>query len=99
VTITGSVENGSELMINGQGVQLDENGEFIHTIFLEDGKNKITFFAKSDAGVTSFRSVVIEKEIEEEVLDSKEGYIWPLAIVIVISIILIISIIVSMKKR
>lgn len=99
VTITGKIENGSEMTINGQGVQLDENGEFIHTIFLKDGKNKITFFAKSDAGVTSFRSVIIEKEIEEEVLDSKEGNIWPLAIVIVISIILIISIIVSMKKR
>ncbi len=99
VRVTGKIENGSELTINEQGVQLDENGEFIHTIFLEDGKNKITFFAKSDAGVTSFRSVVIEKEIEEEVLDSKEGNIWPLAIVIVISIILIISIIVSMKKR
>jgi hypothetical protein len=100
VVVSGSIENGSELTINGQGVQLDENGEFVHTIFLEDGKNKITFFAKSDAGVTSFRSVVIENEIEEEGLDSKEDNVWPLAIVIAISIIFIISIIiVSTKKR
>lgn len=100
VTITGSVENGSELTINGQGVQLDENGEFIHTIFLEDGKNKITFFAKSDAGVTSFRSVVIEKEIEKDASSIEKNIDWLLFMLIGVSaVVLALILIFFIKKR
>ena len=89
IIISGSIKNGSELTINEEEVMLNEEGEFAFPISLKQGENRITFLAKSDAGVTSFKSMIIKKEEQKQRVDSKFSNTEVLAIAVGISIVII----------
>ncbi len=72
-SIQGKVENGSYLMINQREVILDNNGEFEYDVELNEGKNRITLFAKSEAGVSSFRSIIIDYQREKA---TQKSNVW-----------------------
>jgi hypothetical protein len=90
VIINGRVENGSFLTINGQEVKLDQQGEFAYEVSLQEGENRITFFAKSDAGVSSFKSMILVKESKENKLSDKESNIVPILFATIASLVVIV---------
>ena len=59
VTLSGTVEPGTRVIVADQEVEVGESGEFSHPVPLERGANVIVVEAIDDAGNVAYRSQVI----------------------------------------
>ena len=59
VTLSGTVEPGTRVIVADEEVQVGESGEFSHSVPLKRGANVIVVEAIDDAGNVAYRSTVV----------------------------------------
>lgn len=102
VDIMGCVTGANELLINDVKVELDDSGEFCHTISLENKENIVTIEAVDILGNSAMNKMTIYKGIDTK--DSISGKPWyirylPLFSSILTSLLIIVLAFIFMRRE
>ncbi|MEA2020722.1 MAG: Ig-like domain-containing protein [Patescibacteria group bacterium] len=66
ITIKGMTEPDTKITINGQWVRVGEEGNFEHSLKLEEGDNQIEIIAENKAGNETKQEITVKYEAPEE---------------------------------
>jgi|GEM_PF-6544689 len=71
-TITGKTDPKATLIINGEKVRLEKNGDFRHVIILKSGENKIVLESRKGDNSKSISRVIV-RETQEPIATNTSG--------------------------
>ncbi len=101
ITITGKVDDAkAAILINGETVDVNDNGMFSHTVDLEGGENIINVEASNSVGKTSRTTLTIYKSGDEALVSDTSffGQYGTLIVTFSVSTVLLIILIIVVKK-